>query len=524
MHFAELPQPRQGWSFLRAVVTTGKRLASPGDEVRLAISINPSDSTLVYEQQGQIYLEAQAFSGDENLTLIAERDGSELWTEPMVPPESEFAEFVDLPGGLKAPVVQGEIERDADAEQPVYSCEHLAIHEWASGVLPPGALDTSLRSRANGLVVADVGPVSKPVIDFMSIPLSRWNLERQLIENPRTCAFNLTDEGALIPRSEIEELPLGDLTSTFDEFLEARATFFAELAQHQVPSTLSANLASSDAAASYVEAYDQLLGAVPDDQSGRIGYDRLLLVDSILTSSNELLIAPSSPLTVAMHMSLQSKCQEWLKTPPGTNFFANDAELISPRYLVPFLRLSHGVVEWLESGYAPYPWRSYLPVTDRALQERHPSLHRYIAGRIERFLDVHPSYADERRTLKIAFVNGGNGAHIREALLYLLKRRNNSTPLGPVETPTEFAASTAAFSAAAVPMSGCGMPARTAIATADRTTSVRVPARAWPEAISLSIASDASTTTSIASPACTRLAASTPPTDSIATGCPARAS
>ena len=38
-----------------------------------------------------------------------------------------------------------------------------------------------------------------------------------------------------------------------------------------------------------------------------------------------------------------------------------------------------------------------------------------------------------------------------------------------------------------------------------------------PDAISLSIASEARITTSNASPACTRLAASTPPTDSIAT-------
>ncbi len=74
----------------------------------------------------------------------------------------------------------------------------------------------------------------------------------------------------------------------------------------------------------------------------------------------------------------------------------------------------------MESGYAPYPWRRYLPLADRARQERHPWLSRYIARRIERFLDVHPSYADERRTIRLAFVNPGRARHIRDALVELV--------------------------------------------------------------------------------------------------------
>ena len=83
------------------------------------------------------------------------------------------------------------------------------------------------------------------------------------------------------------------------------------------------------------------------------------------------------------------------------------------------------------------------------------------------------------------------------------------------------AASTACRSDASEPTSGCGAPARTAIATGERIRSTRLPATTWPEATSRSIASEASTTTSNASPACTRRAASTPPTDSIATVQPA---
>ena len=57
-----------------------------------------------------------------------------------------------------------------------------------------------------------------------------------------------------------------------------------------------------------------------------------------------------------------------------------------------------------------------------------PWLSRYIARRVERFLDVHPSYADERRTIKLAFINPGPARHVKDALVQLvtvyLKRRS----------------------------------------------------------------------------------------------------
>ena len=61
----------------------------------------------------------------------------------------------------------------------------------------------------------------------------------------------------------------------------------------------------------------------------------------------------------------------------------------------------------------------------------------------------------------------------------------------------------------------CRAPAGTATATPEVTMSVRLPGTILPAAISLSIASEASTTRSNGSSACTRLAASTPPTASL---------
>src|SRR5579863_4424294 len=103
-------------------------------------------------------------------------------------------------------------------------------------------------------------------------------------------------------------------------------------------------------------------------------------------------------------------------------------------------------------------------------------------------------------------------------------RRPSATPLGPVDTPTVRAARTARRTASSSPMSGRRAPARTATATGDCARSTALPAVRWPVAISFSMASRESATTSNASPACTRRVTSTPPTDSSATACPVPAS
>ena len=122
----------------------------------------------------------------------------------------------------------------------------------------------------------------------------------------------------------------------------------------------------------------------------------------------------------------------------------------------------------------------------------------------------------------------GGGVTIRSRSSGAMPQRSNSrpsaTPLGPVDVPMVRAASTARRTASSSPMSGRRAPARTATATGECARSTALPAARWPVAISFSIASRESATTSNASPACTRRATSTPPTDSSATAWPVRAS
>ena len=103
-------------------------------------------------------------------------------------------------------------------------------------------------------------------------------------------------------------------------FLAARRAFFAELSDLPVPSVLGADLTSSSLAQEYVRAYQALLEAVPDEEHGQLGYDRIVLTDAFLSDTGEVFIAPTSPLSVALHLELQLKVREWVKAEPADNF------------------------------------------------------------------------------------------------------------------------------------------------------------------------------------------------------------
>ena len=85
-------------------------------------------------------------------------------------------------------------------------------------------------------------------------------------------------------------------------------------------------------------------------------------------ASGELLFAPTSPLSVALAPRAAAQG-------PATgrrlrlldNYFAGDSDLdLRPvSGAIPAARI-RVPGEWLESGYAPYPWRRYLPTSERS--------------------------------------------------------------------------------------------------------------------------------------------------------------
>ncbi len=437
----DVPQPRGGWSFLEAVITKGKRYEKRfEDKLTIALQIDPDAAApFVYEADGDVDVELQAYAGDETLTFIGESDGEQRFAREVDTPEEDHGALIAIDwdsGCVSVPAVQdeGELSDNDRAHQPTASPEHLAVESWAQGVLPPGELVTSLRRHSQHNIVADVGPISRPVDDGTAMPVDRWKLEQHAIENPETTAFLIDQAYAISSDESLSNLPLDDLLQgPFDAFLAARKALFEDLSKASVPSVLSVNLTDIPAAGAYVNAYTDVLSVIPNDEDAQRGYDRILMVDAFtVESTGEVLIAPTSPLSVAAHLELQRQARGWLASEPAPNYFGNDIDFVSAQYQVPYLRLQTSSGEWLESCYAPYPWRRYLPASKRVQQQRHPSLRRYIAQRIERFISVHPSYADDRRTIKLAFVNPGDASHVLAALLSLvesnLKRNDGKAP------------------------------------------------------------------------------------------------
>src|SRR4029079_12466160 len=221
----------------------------PLDEFVLALSVGPSGEPHLYEASGRVDLEAQAYSGDETLTLIGEIDGEQVLAESVSTPGNEFGELVGVGAGegLTVPAVQAELDDESADEAPADSPEHLAVEAWARGLLEPGSLRTSVRRRPGDAIVADIGPVSRPLAAAGGVFAARWALERHAIDHPRTTAFKITTAGTAVPDDELGQLELGDLRDAFEVFLSAREAFFAALAELHVPTVIGADLTASDA-------------------------------------------------------------------------------------------------------------------------------------------------------------------------------------------------------------------------------------------------------------------------------------
>jgi hypothetical protein len=419
-----IPEPRDGWSFVEVVLTTGARITKSGrlGELILAFRIAAEDETLIYSPDGVVDLDAQAYSADEDVTFVGEQDGAEVFSEA-VEPTREDGELVAVGGAWSAPAIQ-DLQPDDVSEDipPTESPLHLAIETWAAGQLPPGELTFSVRARPDGTVVADAGIVQRPIETGDGMPLPRWQLEQYIIAHPELTTFEVTATGEIQGAEQVHALEVGALEEPFNRFLAARIEFFGQLAMSDVPTALAVPLHASDEARRYVDAYNALLQQIPDGEPGQLGYDKILLSDAVLVpASGEVLFAPTNPVAIAAHASFEREVRSWIQTEPCGNYFRGDSAAITQRSLIPFLRLQTGLPEWLEPGYAPYPWRRYLPVSRRAALQRPPTLHRYIARRVERFLDVHPNYRDDRRILRLAFINPGSASHVRDALLLLVE-------------------------------------------------------------------------------------------------------
>ncbi|MGY4772903.1 FtsK/SpoIIIE domain-containing protein (plasmid) [Kribbella sp. CWNU-51] len=257
--------------------------------------------------------------------------------------------------------------------------------------------------------------------------LEGLELERQILDNPRTTAFVVTrtSEGAKLDRHpHLDTLDVSGVPG-FNDFLAARETFFGAVGPKGSVHAMVAGVGKAEVQA-YLETYSALLDAVLAGGRFSAEYEKIFLCDAVADGeSGELLIAPTSPLSVAYLLALGDKFDTWLHR--ASEVLREDIEACTMRHLVPYFSLDG---DWYETGApAPLLWRRYRPTSVGVSSDQRPS---YIARRMNHFMRVHPEYRDVRQRLSLAFHEPGDGAVILDALRALVRPSANGKTTDPV--------------------------------------------------------------------------------------------
>lgn len=270
----------------------------------------------------------------------------------------------------------------------------------------------SLRELESQQLASSVGDTS---------PLDGLAIERWILEHPELTAFAAELDGSTTVVSR--DAPLDRLTldalapKPVAQFWAARREFFAALVPHGSVHALGAGVATREAER-YVEAYGALLGSLDSSGPFLAEYERLLLCDAVTdVASDDILLAPTNPVTVAWLTGLSTVIEGWL--PRAGEVLPADLASLSPRHLLPIF--ARGTL-WYESVDAgPLLWRRYAASTGATARAEHQ--HGYIARRIEHFLRVYPHYLEPRQVLALTFIEPGEGEPVLEALRALFEQR-----------------------------------------------------------------------------------------------------
>lgn len=250
----------------------------------------------------------------------------------------------------------------------------------------------------------------------LGVGLNGLDIEHKILEDPRVTAFTVSTgpNGLNLNRHPyLDSLDTSGIAE-FEDFMEARSKFFAAIRPYGSVHAVGAGYGVEEARA-YVAAYSELLSAILDGDRFVAEYERLFLTDAVADEvTGELLIAPTSPLSVAYLLTLSDQFESWHGR--ATEVLLEDVHSCTMRHLVPYFAV-HG--EWYETGEeAPLLWRRYRSAAVGVPSEHKPS---YIKRRVEHFTRVHPEYLDERQELGLAFHEPGDARVVLDALRLLAK-------------------------------------------------------------------------------------------------------
>jgi hypothetical protein len=420
------------WSGCQVVLTTGATFRTRYlARIDLALLVDTELPALPYESRCYFDADIQRFVvPDEPLVQTIHADGAtgEVSDAGITASVGAVRDAEDLsftiegsPAELHVVYELPEDEPSEELEATELSPEHALLRFAALEGKKLAELARPPFAFVHGQAQVSIGGRDFPLAEVAELEHSRWRVEAAILSRPEWTSYTLGADGTVAPNPRLEDLSMESLEPAFSEFMRARLAFFervrASVRNPSVATVLAVDLAALEEAHEYVAAYAGVLAAVADGTPFRAEYERILICDSITAAGrDDLLIAPTSPAAVALHLQLQDDLAAW-GDESVASLTSADPDLLTPRFIVPLLNIAD---RWHESVLTAYPWRLYSPLAASADASPEPFLPRFIARRIEAFLDVHPVYSNHRRTVTLAFVNPGNAQQVRDALLQLV--------------------------------------------------------------------------------------------------------
>ncbi|MFD4785176.1 FtsK/SpoIIIE domain-containing protein [Rhodococcus qingshengii] len=238
-------------------------------------------------------------------------------------------------------------------------------------------------------------------------------VERGTHDHPEWAHYRVEASGGVSSLAELPE-PESIWATEMASFRSTREAYFA--AATAAGSAYAVDPLGAEATA-YVDAYRDLLWALPREGMHRSEYYLLVTIDAVeVQGTRDLLISPMSPLSVAFHADLRRRLES--ATDATRPLGPGDLSAFSLQWSVPLLNHRGAWYEAIASEQAQL-WRRY-ELLDEAAQGSYTRNAQFIANRIAFFLSVHPNLASADNRIAITFASPGDGRASIEALKRLM--------------------------------------------------------------------------------------------------------
>ncbi|MFC9280215.1 FtsK/SpoIIIE domain-containing protein [Streptomyces collinus] len=290
------------------------------------------------------------------------------------------------------------------------SAAHAALHAAkTAGTAAVGA-------TGYGVGRLKVGTGHYPLASQRLTPaLEGLALESAILDHPEWLAYSIEPASAggsvALSPARLERLDTSALpAAAYRDFLTARHAFFDALrGQGSVHAVVAGD--HRESAEAYAAAFAAILDQLPRDSQIQPEHSRLALCDAVFGAApDEILLAPTNPVTVAFALAMSDTLEEW--RPRASEVLADDLRAVTQRHLMPVLAVDRS---WYEcSTSSPLLWRRYKAAPAGSVQPD-PD-HRHISRRLEHFLAVYPDYRHPGQRISVTFVEPGDGRQVHRAL------------------------------------------------------------------------------------------------------------